>query len=75
MSKGCISPILVFSDSKYVTEAIITSYKLGSQVDSTKHALQLREGAIQAYKQSDQQAWPPTPEDFECSLNKLFQFR
>ena len=54
-----------------MTEAIITSYKLGSQVDSTKHALQLREGAIQAYKQSDQQSWPPTPEDFECSIEQI----
>ena len=54
LSKGCISPILVFSDSIDVTEAIITSYKLGSQVDSTKHALQLREGVIQTFKHSDQ---------------------
>ena len=46
LSKRCISLILVFSDSIDVTEAIIISYKLGSQVDSTKHALQLREGAI-----------------------------
>ena len=55
-----------------MTEAIVTAYKLGSQLGNiTKQAHQLWEDALHAFKQSKSLSWAPAPKDFEYPAEQI----